>query len=414
MNYLITIKKITLRVLLAIIIAVALLTVVYSIPVDRMDDNITSSAVIIGDEGVYPSLFSWCTSTLDNFTDSVMLLHAGYKGEHPPIFEAMKVHRGFISYSLPNDTLVNHYLNGQDFSYADSYARYWHGYLVFLKPLLVFTDISGIRIINTVWQILLTVFLVFAMCRANLKEYILPYLISLFFIMPLALFKSMMFSNCFNVFTLSSLAIILNHQYSCNESADSYIFLYTGIATAFFDLLSYPQTTFGIPLIFSLLLSEEKTSAKQFLLATKNGIYWLSGYSLMWIGKWISSTIITGENGFIRAVDGMLDNASHDPIPAMLYGNIRDFLYTPVSIVAIIFVSLMIINICRSKKKLFDSEKLILLLASLLPFCCYFVLQHHSFVHHFFTNKELMVSSFAILAYLSSIAFKNENEQTVQ
>lgn len=414
MKFLTAVKKIVLRVLIAIIIATVLLTAAYSIPVERLDENIISSAVTIGNEGVYPSLFSWCTSTLDNFTDSVMLLHAGYKGDHSPIFEAMRVHRGYIAYALPSDTLVNHYLNGQAFSYVDSYARYWHGYLVFLKPLLVFTDISGIRIINAVWQTAVTVFLIIAMLKADLKKYIIPYLISLFFIMPVVLTKSITYSNCFSVFSLSSLAIILRHRYGRKETTDLLIFLYTGIAAAFFDLLTYPQATFGIPLIFSLLLAEEKTSEKQFLLAVKNGIYWLSGYSLMWIGKWISNTVITGENGFIRAVDGVRDNASHDPILAMLYGNIRDFLYTPVSILAIVLVFFLLIKIYRSRKKVFDPGRAILLLAALLPFGCYFVLQHHSYVHHFFTNKELMVSSFAILSYLTSIAYKNENEQTVQ
>ena len=33
---------------------------------------------------------------------------------------------------------------------ANDYARYWHGYLVFLRPLLLFFDIEGIYFINQI------------------------------------------------------------------------------------------------------------------------------------------------------------------------------------------------------------------------------------------------------------------------
>ena len=35
------------------------------------------------------------------------------------------------------------------------YARYWHGYLLFLKPLLLFFSLSDIRMMNAALQLIL-------------------------------------------------------------------------------------------------------------------------------------------------------------------------------------------------------------------------------------------------------------------
>ena len=43
------------------------------------------------------------------------------------------------------------------------YPRFWHGYLLFLKPLLVFFDFHGIRYINLMFQLGLLFFILYLM-----------------------------------------------------------------------------------------------------------------------------------------------------------------------------------------------------------------------------------------------------------
>ena len=71
-----TIGRMGLCLLLSALIGTVLLCAVYALPTGPIDANVRKSAEVMEREGEYPTLFSWCLSTLDNFTDSYMLLEA--------------------------------------------------------------------------------------------------------------------------------------------------------------------------------------------------------------------------------------------------------------------------------------------------------------------------------------------------
>lgn len=66
----------------------------YSLLIAPIENHVNSSAAIFEEEGAYPSLFSWSTSQLDNFTDAVMLLEAADDTANSAINKAMLVYRG--------------------------------------------------------------------------------------------------------------------------------------------------------------------------------------------------------------------------------------------------------------------------------------------------------------------------------
>lgn len=61
----------------AICLGIVLMFAVYCLPTDSMNRHLQESKAVFEEEGSYPRYHSWCSSTLDNFTDALMLLSAG-------------------------------------------------------------------------------------------------------------------------------------------------------------------------------------------------------------------------------------------------------------------------------------------------------------------------------------------------
>ena len=67
----------------------------------------------------------------------------------------MNIYRG-INGGAPVPALIDRYLYGLEYTYYHPYTRYWHGFLIIIKPLLEFFSLYGIRIINGIAQAALT------------------------------------------------------------------------------------------------------------------------------------------------------------------------------------------------------------------------------------------------------------------
>ena len=189
-----------------------LLWAVYCLPIDSIECHVRSSAVTISEEGAYPRLYSWCHSQLDNWTDSIMLLEAADATEASALDKAMLAYRGSIEDKNPAETLVAHYVQDVEFTRTSDYARYWHGYLVVLKPLLSFFNYGTIRIINGVVQLLALIWVCVLMKRKGLTPYIIPYILCYLMLMPIALAKSFQFSSCYYVFTAGVIALLMMNK----------------------------------------------------------------------------------------------------------------------------------------------------------------------------------------------------------
>ena len=150
-------------ILAAVLLGTLCMTAVVSLPVTpALEEHMAGSAETIAEEGCYPSLHPWCISKLDNFTDSIMLLEAADDTEDTPLHRALLVYRGQCVYETALDpcaALVTHYLDGEAYTGSIAYARYWHGFLLFIKPLLYLADYSALRVLNALAQTALLVWL---------------------------------------------------------------------------------------------------------------------------------------------------------------------------------------------------------------------------------------------------------------
>lgn len=395
----------------AILIGGGLIAGVYLIPTKHMDQHMKESAEILKKEGVFPALSPYCTSQLDNWTDSTMLLTASYDGKEALMDKAMSVYYKRIEGKNPQEGLVDYYLGENSDIYTSHYPRYWHGYLLFLKPLLYLMNYGMIRIVNAAMQMILNFYLVFLMYRRNKKKYIVPYLIAVIFITPWVIVKSLQFSTVFYIFLIASIALLIfDDKIVKSKNNVRIFFLLIGIVTSYFDFLTYPLVTFGIPFLFFLILKEKEKIGKELLFEVQLLLFWGIGYIGMWGGKWILATIFTEENVIEDALRTLIfrtgatnEQGAHCSLLHVWNVNITAFLKNPIIIVAMIFCIYEIWNIVKRKKiKGLLIRGAVYLLVIILPLIWYIFTRNHSWPHYFFTNKALMISAFGGMSWLVS------------
>ena len=383
---------------------VLLLTAVYSIHSKQIEINVKKSTVdTLKQEGLYPEITHTATSYLDNWTDSIMLGSAAYHSEDSAVRNAMLVRR-YASGENPLEALVN-WAEKDSFDYVDEYPQYWHGYLVVLKPLLCLTDYAGIRELNAAIQMILTFVTASLLWRRGRKNYIIPYFLSMGMLMPIALAKSLQYSSCWYVFTVAMIALLLIRD----EKKQPFVFLFSGIALAFFDFLTYPISTFGIPMVLCLILNLEKHGKSLLKMSVSNLLLWIVGYAGMWGSKLFVGWLFTGTDQLTAAgnhVFHWFDGDRWYSLSYVLYFNIRDFIYTPVTFLCIVFFLYCLFQIRKKRKtgaKLRWNQIWAFVLVAVLPFIWYLFLFNPSGMHHFFTNKACVVTAFSILSMLVSL-----------
>ena len=387
----------------SVFIGISVLLVSFMIPVEKMHDNARESAKYISSETAYQHLFTWCRSRLDNATDSLVLMETVDDTNDNLINRAILVYSGKKNGDTGFNAFVEKYVHNNDYDSKITYARYWHGILALLKPLMLFFNYREIRILNGITQTLLNMFFIYLLYQNNLKKYILPYIISLLMIMPIVLAYSIQFSTCFYVMILSSIVLLLIKK---NQKYSWMIFLLSGILTSYIDFLTYPIATFGVPMVICLLKEKEITVEEKIAAIIRNGIFWTFGYVMMWSGKWVLANILTSQDVIIDSVRNIIARTSTTvgqgektfSIFEVIAKNISEFFDTPFKYLASIFTLLCLYrnrNIENKETTLYKLSPFLII--SLLPVLWYAFASNHSYIHTYFTNKGLIVSMFSML-----------------
>lgn len=420
--------------LVSYVIGLCALTASYMIPSDTMNNSMLNASEVMQIEGTYPTLSELTASRLDNFTDAKMLLTAAYDGDEGLLEKVLMGYSRRIEGTTPAETLVE--LFGENESTGNeivtSYSRYWQGYLIVLKPLLVFLGYSQIRILNIILQLCLVALTMWKLHKAKLKALIPPLLTAYIAISPLAVGMSLQYSSVFYIGFAGALSVLWLAKRR-DYATMLLLFFGIGIATSYFDFLTYPLFTLGIPLI--ICVAWWLTYSEEFKLKHVLGlcITWGLGYALMWAGKWVIAALLLADPSIITdAIDQVLyrssasnslseASATESPegysILATIYRNIKEFI-SPVSFACIVLVLVPVpIRLLRNRelRHSFNRKLTILLLIAVLPIAWYIAIGNHSYVHYFFTFRILSVSLLAVLAmlYLWIIPVQIEDSQAM-
>ena len=393
----------------SIFIGGLLLTIVYAIPQNRLVLGCANSICTFQKEGTYPTAIDGYINTqLDNYTDGAMLNAALCSTEDSPLISAMKNCQYKYADKNPMESFMS-YIWQEDGSYTIEYPRYWHGFLIFLKPLLLFFSYSDIRVLNGLLQSILVAALIWQLAKKQLSQYILPTILTIFYLVPSVLAMSLQYSSVYYIALLAVIALLLFEDKLSDRNLIPELFFVTGILTSYFDLLTYPLITLGFPLVFSIILKERKhVPMKETVLSVIGySLCWGIGYIGMWSGKWMLSILFLGASSFAAVINSLQERSLNGAVESgtsvtetILY-NLAMFKMPIYKILPVIMLCYTALNAFIKKKRIQFVNCTPFLIIIFMPFAWYIVTANHASVHSWFTHKTLCV---AILGYFCMLA----------
>ena len=381
-----------------------LICMVYMLPSGRVSLHVQESGAILEQEKDYPQLIpSSPYMVLDNFTDCIMLLTSAYDGEESIADKAINNYRIYQKKATKQVSCKVCGILPEKDAQKISYARYWHGYMVVLKPLLLFLNINEIRQLNQ-FGILGCICLIGILLYMNRKmKYLIPFLLAVSFLNPGVIMNSLQNST---IFYVSSLAVIVLLACWKRTGFRQYAWLYfmiTGMVTSYMDFLTYPVVALAFPLIFYYMLNEDS----RFIVTLKRlvgySVMWCIGYAGMWSSKWVLSSILTGKNYFTNAMESITIRSGNvvgeqtitlSDVYGMLITYLKDSkLWT----CTLLFVVLCLVTLVLSSRRWKCwSVSLAFLIISLYPFVWGIGTKNHTYIHHMFTHRGWSVLIFGL------------------
>lgn len=407
--------------LTAVISGFLLLVLAYLLPTQRMRANVAVSSEQVSSEGGY---YQWVkgykNAQSDTYTDASLILNAIYPGSGSAVKDAMNAPRLLYGDDNNEESVVLAAREEARETHEVNYGRYWHGSLVFLKPLLLLLDLSDIRMISMIIQVGLLFLIIVEMMKRKLEKPLLGFFVAIILLNPM----SMIICFCFSVEYTLTLAVtwfmLHYHEKLLIGYRYYFYFLINGILFVYFNELSFPMIGFGIPLIVYLLLNEEGTVEK----IKKEicfGIMWMLGYVVMWIGKWILAWIFTGFNYFSEALqqagrytsDHATWEVENPSVVDRLMKNMDVYQKWPYLLLAVAVMIVLAIYVIRRRKDVSKEnirQMFPYFLAALLPLAIWIALGNgYSYVHYWFTHRLFAISGFAVVCMILQLT-KKENQ----
>lgn len=397
-------------------IGTILLILVFLLPTDTMRENVARGTALYNSEGVEAQWAEGYRSTkLDNNTDCIILGNSVN-----PVTNAVQdaIRVSMTIYEENPDRLqslldyVNH-VEGKTFTV--SYPRYWHGYLVIFKPLLVFFDFSDLRVINMMLQLILTTYCMYLFVQKWKASYLVAFLGLLVVWNPVTIGLSFQYSSCFYITLIAIIILLRNKEYlHQHTNLIKYYFLCIGIITVYFDFLTYPFVTLGIPLSMVLVLEDDNTFLYKLKKIIVNSVDWGIGYAIMWIEKWIIASVILKENIFLDGISQVLIRSSSYSEGDKLtkWDCIKPQLETLTKWPYLLFfMGIFMLFLWKGikgwqKRTREDikvnfiemiKDSIPFLLLCIYPFAWFAVAGNHSYVHPRFAYRELGIAVFALI-----------------
>lgn len=409
----------------SIIIFVLLLTLVSSFSSEKIYNNVKKSSEVLLNEGNRKIIYIPYRNTkmqFDNYTDALMINTAYSIDCSQPMNSAFLARKNYIpnvtteiyedsagelksssKYKYHNEVGELDDLVKGEKAESFEYARYWHGYLVVLRPLLILFNLSQIRIILTVLLGVLAIVLLYLIYKKfNLV------VASIFFTGLLGaeyFYLGFSLQGIFVFLIMIITSIILISRYDKIKNKEI-LFFTIGILTNFFDFLTVPIVTLLMPLILNFLLMqkyEKSINIKRiFTDIIRLSIIWGIGYGLVWFTKWVLTDLLFDRNMLSIAINQVLYR-SKSTEQFNMFDTINqniNYLYIPFFISLIltfIFINIYVNKYKIKKETLNDEERLTkilpYLIIAIIPFVWYILLQNHSYYHAFFTYRNLMITN---------------------
>ena len=211
----------------------------------------------------------------------------------------------------------------------------------------------------------------------------------------------------------------------------SLFFLAVGMVTVYFDFLTTETLTLLVPLLLALRIRQRQDyqSGKiEWILAFRCCISWLVGFACMWVMKWVSASIVLGQNvmpyvndHISERLDGYVGLSTGEYIAQTIIRNLKILLPYEYGIAgAVVLMICLLLGVVLPvllgkitlKKKISGTAILLYIALGLIPFLRFMVLLNHSYIHRFFTYRALAASILALCFIVLELVEKNEQRKT--
>ena len=394
--------KSALLALLCAALGLAALTGAYALPADRAVARLDDTRALLRAEGEYPSAVRWCYSVLDNYTDCWMLHIAVYNARRNPLKLALENRfrmKGKAGDNAFAGLLQYNWKKHRKTRFEGAYSRYWNGYVLWLRPLMMVMDYAGIRRVNLAFQLLLTAAVLLTMARRKRRELILPWLVVWGMLAPPALWQSLQYTSTFAVMSLTALAVLTTRR----QDRLWAVFALSGVAVAFFDFLTYPLAALGVPLAIALHLHGEDSLKRRLADMAGWSAMWFVGYIGMWGLKWVLASLLTDKNVIMDALNHILYRSSATDAAggraSLAVTWMRNLAVVGMNPFTVAGAAFGIVNLARAAagKRLRRDDALLFGLLALYPFAWYALARNHSFIHCQYTGKALTITAMSLL-----------------
>ncbi len=377
--------------LAAICIYTATLLAAYSFPDEWISHNVGAAVDVLTEEGNmvggYANYF-WHTgfSITDNLTD-------------------IRIYEG----------LLRDGRSVTDAAMRTDYARYWHGYAVVLRPLMIVLSIVNIRYLN-----MMSLMALLLVCGWKCRERF-GWRTAMHFCGGLLMSFLLIAPFCQQYMPATFLALAgsaaVLYRWKAVRSHGYEFFFLLGSLVCFFDFLTFPVLALGYPLVCCLLqmVWDGERPASVWKKTLMLSAAWVLGYGLTWAGKGLIGALLTGED----VLGDILSQAAFRTTGAFYSGT------TPVEVsmssavlinletffmganIAAFMLMLLAEGIHAFHRRPLSKERWLQALAlaavALWPIVWYCVLQNHSRLHFWMTYKQLSVTVFAACSAMTAL-----------
>jgi hypothetical protein len=286
-----------------------------------------------------------------------------------------------------------------------NYARYWHGNSYFFRIFYSFTNYNEIK-----WIIfLITSVLMVAFAMSLYREMgglkAMMVLIGLFLTNVYVMQFSMQQSPVLIITIVISLILFKQMR---NKKNPAVLFFVTGAVTTYFDLLTAPLLTLGIPMLIWVSLRNEENKLKEDLISGVRqlilfGTLWLVAYSGAWAIKIAIAIPFADFDLFSDVKNQVMIRAGNAGISRMAAVE-ANFNFLPLVYINIALLVLLTLSILSFNKKGI-SKAILFVLISTLPYVWFFGAANHSFDHNWFTYRIQAFSISGILLAFNSLIY---------
>ena len=336
---------------------------------------------------------------MDNFTDALILQQAWFCSSDS-LWLSMMAPVRFSSMDAQT-LLLRKVVDGVPHGTV-AYPRYWHGNTFLMRYLLLLASYKTLRHLFYIVSTLLLLLMALAL-RRTFGEWVAV-------LMTVGLAVMYLFVMEFSIQFVPVLWIALCGVMAVCQRADGgrpaeEVFFVLGALTAFFDLLTIPLLTLGLPLLVVVL--KEGREPQQVLRRglrqiARCGLLWCAAYGGTWVSKWLLASATTRHHVVSDASSAVGYRASTMPDFSRFDAVAANAELLPLGLITVLLVVLVGLAIWRFRREGWPTAVL-QLVVSVMPYVWYWVVADHSYEHAWFTYRLQMITAAGLLLAVGSL-----------